>query len=326
QENKEEFDKVNNEILEIINNYNNLLDELKVKHEEFENDIKQLNNIKLDGEGFYDEIDVNTYRSVKYETTYYLIKIPKYDSNGDRIILKQGLAHDRFSSIGSETVREFSKRKGATIVSNLSPSTTQSRIIHKGKILSNQQSSDSYRETLAFNDDGDMRSYPNNVSSQTILNDGYTEAMTTFTNIIVNGSIRKVEYSDYLEQVHPRTVVGQDINGNTYILVSDGRRIGERGFKIDEVSEVMLSHGMVFAQMLDGGGSTQATIYHSNINKLSDSVGNREDGYIIGQNERSRSNFLYVGKDRKNDLLNKILSTIGNIHKNIDDRLSDYEN
>ena len=311
---------------QIFNNLEKYLnEEIDNMNDKLENELKE----KIDNLAYYHELEVKTYRDTDLETTYYIVKIPKKDSNGEPIVLKHGIASDKFSSVGTETVREFSKRKEATFVSNLSPSTTRARIIHKGEILNNLQADHDYRPTLAFNDSGEMRSYGYEISAQEILSDGYTEAMTTFSNLITNGSINTLEInklSDYLKNVNPRTVVAQDSTGNNYIMVSDGRRIGERGFTAMETAQVLISHRMSFAQMLDGGGSTQATLYHSNINKLSDRVGSRNDGFIIGQNERSRSNFLYVGKDKKDDPLTKILSNIGDINKIKDDRLSEYEN
>src|SRR5699024_1042686 len=311
---------------QIFNNLEKYLnEEIDNMNDKLENELKE----KIDNLAYYHELEVKTYRDTDLETTYYIVKIPKKDSNGEPIVLKHGIASDKFSSVGTETVREFSKRKEATFVSNLSPSTTRARIIHKGEILNNLQADHDYRPTLAFNDSGEMRSYGYEISAQEILSDGYTEAMTTFSNLITNGSINTLEInklSDYLKNVNPRTVVAQDSTGNNYIMVSDGRRIGERGFTAMETAQVLISHRMSFAQMLDGGGSTQATLYHSTINKLSDRVGSSNDGFIIGQNERSRSNFLYVGKDKKDDPLTKILSNIGDINKIKDDRLSEYEN
>src|SRR5699024_7905030 len=183
-------------------------------------------------------------------------------------------------------------------------STSQARIIHKGEILQDTQSIDPYRPTLAFDKNGNMRAYPRTTSARTILNDGYTEAMTTFFNLINGGVINHTEIngaSNALKGVNPRTAVGRNNNGEIFILVSDGRRSGERGFTALETAQVMLRHGMTFAQMLDGGGSSQVTMYHSNINKLSERVGSRTEGFVVGQGERLRSNFLYVGKDKGND-------------------------
>lgn len=308
--------QLNNDLTVFKNQVNNELDNLR---EEVEDVL----------DGFYHEVDLKTYRSMKYDTTYYLIKIPKTDSKGNRIVLKHGLASDRFSSTGTETVRDFSKRKAATVASNLSPSTTLSRIIHNGVILNNTQSIDSYRKTLAFDNQGNMKSFNYDITAGQILSEGFTEAMTSFNNLIKGGAINHNEInelSDYLKGVNPRTTISKDSVGNTYIMVSDGRRIGERGFKASETAEILLSHNMTFAQMLDGGGSTQATLYHSNVNKLSDSKGGREDQQLIGQTERLRSNFLYVSKDKINKPLNNILSQLGDINKNASDRLANYEN
>src|SRR5699024_5063674 len=227
---------------QIFNNLEKYLnEEIDNMNDKLENELKE----KIDNLAYYHELEVKTYRDTDLETTYYIVKIPKKDSNGEPIVLKHGIASDKFSSVGTETVREFSKRKEATFVSNLSPSTTRARIIHKGEILNNLQADHDYRPTLAFNDSGEMRSYGYEISAQEILSDGYTEAMTTFSNLITNGSINTLEInklSDYLKNVNPRTVVAQDSTGNNYIMVSDGRRIGERGFTAMETAQVLISH------------------------------------------------------------------------------------
>lgn len=326
---RELTDKFDKEINKLNNLFTQMQKDINNTISDFKSDVNKEIAKKVDTTGYYSELEFSTHRSTEYETTYYIVKIPRTDESGKRIELKHGIASDKFSSVGSETVREFSKRKGATMVANLSPSTSQARIIHNGVILQDTESIDPYRPTLAFDKNGNMRSYPRNVSARTILADGYTEAMTTFFNLINNGSINHTEIngaSDTLKNVNPRTVVGRNNSGEIFILVSDGRRSGERGFTAIETARVALAHGMTFAQMLDGGGSSQVTMYHSNINKLSERIGSRTEGYVVGQHERKRSNFLYVGKDVKDDPLTKILSNLGNINKNADDRLSEYEN
>ncbi len=58
---------------------------------------------------------------------------------------------------------------------------------------------------------------------------------------------------------HPRTALGLKKDGTVVILVADGRRGTALGFTGPEMSEILLSEGVVNAINLDGGGST--TLY-----------------------------------------------------------------
>lgn len=328
-------EKFNDYDVEIANKFkkydqelNNLIKEIEKDFSELSVSIRKEIENKFDSDAYYHEISFETHRDVPSNTTYYLIKIPKYDEKGNIIRLKHGIPYDKFDGT-RETVRHFSKRKLATVVTNVSPSATMGTVIKDGQVYINNTERENYVEILAFNDQNEMRSFPSNTRAETILAQGYKNAMNTFCNLITDGRINNTainRLSDTLKETHPRTAIAQDYQGNTYIFLCDGRSLNEYGMKPEDVARILSNRGMKFAQMFDGGGSTQATIYHANINKLSEKSGNRNDNYIRGVEERPRDNFIYVGKDKKKDPLSNILTVYGDILKNVTDKMSGYEN
>lgn len=56
--------------------------------------------------------------------------------------------------------------------------------------------------------------------------------------------------------LNPRTAIGQRADGAILLLVINGRSIGSLGATLDDLVEIMLSHGAVNASNLDGGSSS----------------------------------------------------------------------
>lgn len=303
-----EFEELSKELDDKFNEFRN---QILLDLENFKNEIERMVHEKVDVTGYYDEIEVNKYvftNSLGMTATYYLTKVPKHDKDGNIIKMKQGFAHDDYHATGGESARSFSVRNGATLVSNVSASfKTLGLCIYNGEVLHNR-AGNNYSYILAFNDNMEMRSYPPNTPPNTILNAGYNNAVTAFAPMIENGFIvpdNVLNSRDIFMQRHPRQAIAQDRIGNTYIVSVDGRKMGEAGMTARELAEVLISHGMVFAHMFDGGGSSQTIYYQSMINKITDRDSNKE---------RERDNFLYFGKDIKNDPYTDLLAKQGDVN------------
>ena len=62
---------------------------------------------------------------------------------------------------------------------------------------------------------------------------------------------------NFFERRHPRSVIGQDADGNVWLIVVDGRAPGEAdGMTISELTSLCLQLGLTDALNLDGGGSS----------------------------------------------------------------------
>ena len=69
---------------------------------------------------------------------------------------------------------------------------------------------------------------------------------------------------------NPRTMIGQDAKGNIYILISEGRKLNQKGLTANEQREVCRQIGLKDAINADGGGSSVAFVYDTQIGKVWD--------------------------------------------------------
>lgn len=77
---------------------------------------------------------------------------------------------------------------------------------------------------------------------------------------------------------NPRTMLGQDGKGNIYVLISEGRKLTQKGLTSTEQREVCRQIGLKDAINADGGGSSIAFVYDQQIANVWDG---RKHGRII---------------------------------------------
>lgn len=277
--------------------------------QETDEKLNAFDKVKLDMLGFYDEFEVETYRDDESETTYHLAMIPVFDKDGNKIKIQHSHTAETYVTSPIRDVREFSSDIGASLAINASTfSSTTNRLVGvylKDGVSIQNLPVEPYNYTLAIDDDNNMRSFPPNTDTNTILSKGYNNAISTFIPLIENGSSVSdsvINTRDIFNEPHPRSAIAKDSAGNTYFFVSEGRMIGEFGMYAKDVIRVLQQHGMVFAQMLDGGGSSQMTAYHTNVNRVS---GN------MGAEERNVGNALFIAKEEVNETANQILGIVG---------------
>lgn len=272
---------------------------------------------------FYEEVTFTRFKDEVTNTTYYISKIPKYDSDGELIKLKRGFSWNDYNKKELESPRSFAARNAATLVANCSTySTNTMRVvgtsIYNG-VIQQELSKQAYNYILAIGEDNTLKAYPPNTSAQRILDDGFKNALTSFIPLIENGqSVSDVilDSRDIFWLRHPRQAIAQDAYGNTYFFTSEGRRSAEKGMTARDVVRVLLSMNMDFAFMLDGGGSAQTVFHCSTINRVPD-----DDG----KTERSMLDFLYVGRDRPEHSVREALNPIGDIFKLKSDEAAEWE-
>lgn len=282
--------------------------------------LDKMDKVKLDTTNYYKDITVEKFRDDTSNTSYYLTVVPPVDRDGAVIRMRNGLSHDDINDLRDETVRDFSVRKKSTLVTNGglrgrtgSGMSVRGMFIKEGKVEQDIYYDDTLY-ILAFDQKRNMRTYPPKTSAQTILNDGYTEAVATFAGLINNG----VKVSDSIigshsnaTERHPRQLIGKDRAGNICFITTEGRRFGEYGMTSWDAVRVALKHGFEFAQMLDGGGSSQTVLYHSIANRLVDSRTKPEV-------ERPRASFLHFTKEnipKGSDPTTDLLATQGQLNK-----------
>lgn len=315
QELRDDVDKVQENLDKLQDNF----DDLKEDVGDLEDEIDDKLDDKLDLKGYYNEHTVETHRDEESETTYKLMKIPKYDDNGD--IIKIKVTDDRDFS-GKEYPTEVARMKQATGVINASPSSgsnadkSKTTMMKDGDVRRKDTHMENYNYIIAWDDENNFRSYPSATSSGTIKSEGYTNAIPAFLPLIKDGEDTSDRSAmDDLSNTtdpHPRTVIAQDGKGDTYFFVSNGRLMGEYGMKTKDVVRVLLSHGMTWAHMLDGGGSTTMVNYGQVINRMSGA-----DSGDRGSTERDARNAIYFGKEDPNETATELLYQVGQATKSI---------
>jgi len=309
--NQESFGEIQANVDILIND----LDSLKNDVLSMRGDIDTIKNEAVNLEGYYSNLKIERYVDEESNTTYYLGKVPSYDSDGNFIRLNHTHTAPVYGSTNLKTVRETSVNTGATLAINASTySTTTGNIIgmymKDGNVIQDNVGQ-AYNYILAFDDNNNMQTFPPNTSPSTIIGAGYNNAISSFIPLIENGlsvSDSVIATRSIFDQPHPRSAIAKDSVGNMYFFSCEGRTIGEYGMYAKDVIRVLLSHGMVFAQMLDGGGSADMVYYQSNVNMPSGG---------FGSEEREVGNILYVGKDETNKPANKLLKVMGDANMRI---------
>lgn len=283
-----------------------------------ENIFKDLND-KIDKkfslDGYYHEHKINYYRDEKSDTSYTIVKIPKYDEDGNLIKIKVTDDRDRGNDLNLKTT-QLAKKKQATVMMNASANSGANNTNDRATILNNgeQRRDDSDMEEfnylIGWDDENRMKSFPPNSRISDIKDDGYTTLIPAFMPLIEQGKdITDDTPLDSLSNAtdpHPRSVLAQDYDGNTLFFTSNGRLMGEFGMNSKDVARVLLNHNVKWAHMLDGGGSTTLVNYHQIINRMSGAeTGDR------GATERPVRNAVYIGKEEVNKAGTEVLSTIG---------------
>ena len=95
----------------------------------------------------------------------------------------------------------------------------------------------------------------------TLTYDSWPEALASGPVLVDEGE--RYDYEEFPQpdnfygQRHPRSVIGQDADGNVWLIVVDGRAPGEAdGMTISELTSFCLQLGLTDALNLDGGGSS----------------------------------------------------------------------
>lgn len=225
-------------------------------------------------------------------TVYWVSKIPKTDTLGNMVKISHGFGNDSHSA-PTQTASEFNTlHKKALLVMNAAP-IPDGNVIQDGNIISSGTVAG--KETLGIKSDGSLTSYPNGTNIQDMLADGTVNSVAGFFTLIKNGSrynfedVAKQDTSsasgyDYLNQTHPRQLIGSDEN-YYYIITTDGRKQRSIGFTLEDCVRIGLSMNLDFLFNLDGGGSASTIVKGSRVNTILDNG---------GTSERKNTDFLYI--------------------------------
>lgn len=88
-----------------------------------------------------------------------------------------------------------------------------------------------------------------------ILNLNIRDAVEPFYKLIINGE-KRIKSGNGGYGLHPRTAIGQTLDGSILMLVIDGRQLHSIGATMKDCQDILASYGAINAAALDGGSSS----------------------------------------------------------------------
>jgi len=81
------------------------------------------------------------------------------------------------------------------------------------------------------------------------------DAVEPFYKLIINGT-KRIKEGNGGYGLHPRTAIGQTLDGSILMLVIDGRQLHSIGATMKDCQDILASYGAINAAALDGGSSS----------------------------------------------------------------------
>ena len=249
-------------------------------------------------------------------TNYYVVTIPKYDSDGNII----PITADYDSSL-SPMNHAAKNKTSVTANSGMGSGGGQGAVIHNGTVAyeSTYTSPPSYLVYVGFDSDREITEYPSDTSSSTMIGDGIMNACIAYYRLVTNGVVRDV--SDIGLPVtnlnpNPRMAIFTKSNGDVCFLACDGRYTTDAGLLPSELGALMVSLGAVDGWNLDGGGSTSLSVNGVKQNKHIDNNGTTDRNIHVTWNVPGIiPDYILPECDKTEDSTYKLICTISNGEK-----------
>ncbi|WP_347320011.1 phosphodiester glycosidase family protein [Rossellomorea sp. RS05] len=243
---------------------------------------------------------------VSYErkngASYVFVRIPKFTFDGLKLVPKvkltskdESLNGQKLSSLrySKEKNTIFTLNAGLFDMTNMVP--VGQTIIDGKSLINTPMVNDNgvpiHPEEcypLAIDKDDNLTTYPRNVDTQTMINDGVKYAITGWGRLVTNFMVDKTEIDK--EIVHGgtkkyiRQSIGQFQNGDYCVCsvdMSRGSTVNEAGLLYEELAQILVDKGVKFAYSLDGGGSTQAVLGKRQLNPIYEGLEGRPVPTVI---------------------------------------------
>ena len=222
------------------------------------------------------------------DASYVFVRIPKTLNNGKKIIPKVALTSTDGSLTGAKcSALNYARNNDSIFVVNAGLFNV-TKIIPVGQLIIDGVSlintpmtddngvpiSDTECYPLAIDKDYNLTTYPRNVDTSTMLNDGIKYAVTAWGKLVDNFEICTDDIN--AEIVHNgkkyiRQSIGQFQNGDYCICSVDmtrGNVVNESGLYYEELAQILIDKGVKFAYSLDGGGSAETVIGKRQLNPI----------------------------------------------------------
>ena len=220
--------------------------------------------------------------------SYVFVRIPRTLNNGKKIIPKVALTSTDGSLTGAKcSALNYARNNDSIFVVNaglfdMTKYEPVGQLIIDGVSLINTPMvddngvpiSDTECYPLAIDRDWNLTTYPRNVDTSEMLNDGIRYCVTAWGKLVDNFEICTDDIN--AEIVHNRKKyirqsIGQFQNGDYCVCSVDmtrGNVQNEAGLYYEELAQIFIDKGVKFAYSLDGGGSTQTVIGKRQLNPI----------------------------------------------------------
>lgn len=284
---------------------------------------------------YINDIEFNKYHDNDTNTDYYILHVPHLDSNDNVIKLKRGFAKDVTSTpIANEKISDFAKRHDATLITNggvflnmIDESNPDYKkmpftVINEGEVISQVSTiPDSWQTNmnrfgiLGIKENGLLKFYPYNTTSQQLLDDGVINSISTFNQVMKNGNlITDDQIADVNTYQYQFILLGQNIQTlDYYFICCDGKgKSINSGMTIETLCNILkTNYGVTEIFRLDSGGSTEIYYKGSIRNQVTD-----DDNL----SERELTDYIYFEKDLNLNISKELLNVykeIGNVREEI---------
>lgn len=153
--------------------------------------------------------------------------------------------------------------------------------IQKGEIINDAPATTHPNSKPLTIDNNGMLGYADyNATASDLLSKGIISAVCGFMPIIIDYDI--VPSSEWNNVAHyvdnaQRQIIGQFNNGDYAILTTEGRGFANSdGWTVSEAQDICVKHGLKFAYLLDGGGSTETVVGSKHINSIYEGTSGRK--------------------------------------------------
>ena len=239
-------------------------------------------------ENSYDDgnisVCITEYR--EYDTSIYVASVqlssPDY--------LKTALAENAYGKNVTAKTSEIAESNDAILAINGDYYGAQEKgyVLRNGVLYRDTVSAE--QEDLVIYSDGSFSVITeNNVTAQTLLDDGAQQILSFGPALVANAQIAVTEDEEVgkAKTSNPRTAIGIMDELNYVFVVSDGRTEESAGLTLYELAEFMQRLGVTTAYNLDGGGSSTMYFRGEVVNNPT------SNGKRI--KERSVSDIVYIG-------------------------------
>ena len=236
---------------------------------------------------------------------YWLVKIPRVNSLGEKLELKVGISDNTVTSPTWETdlltVGEFSMQKKASVAINAGFFYTDEEgnppmgsVIIDGEILINQYDSHTTPlQALGIKADGSWHYYDaNTVNAVEMVDDGVVYAVEGLGAMVAESAKTAALpiWNNRYSRGRWQTI---GCNEDYYFVITTEKREPEKlGYSLDDIANIYLELGATDAYICDGGGSCSTTVEGI---KLNDNI----DG--AGLVDRKVCTFFYITKPALSD-------------------------